>query len=129
MLLDAGARPTDDDIAAARKIKNKQDRDTVLKMFNVSPTENQSDEVSNFKANGSITGNKVNVRTSPSLSSNVIKQLNAGHPIYISQQDGDWYLVQTASGTKGWVFGDYVRREGESSQSKKEDYGKIPVVF
>ena len=63
--------------------------------------------------NAVIAGNKVNIRTKPNTSSKVIKQLNAGHSVRVSQEtnakDGKWYLIETASGTKGWVFGKYVK--------------------
>ena len=66
-----------------------------------------------FQANASITGDKVNIRTKPNTSSSIIKQLNAGHPVKATKQtkakDGMWYYIQTASGTRGWVFGKYVK--------------------
>ena len=66
-----------------------------------------------FQANASIIGDKVNVRYKPSTSSKVVKQLNAGHPVKTTKQtnakDGKWYFIETASGTKGWVFGKYLK--------------------
>ena len=62
-----------------------------------------------FKANGSIAGDKVNVRAAPNTSSRVVKQLNTGHPVSVSQKNGDWYFIKTASGTQGWVFGKYIK--------------------
>ena len=62
-----------------------------------------------FQTNGSIAGDKVNVRTAPNMSAKVVKQLNTGHPVNVGQKNGDWYFIQTASGTKGWVFGKYVK--------------------
>ena len=63
----------------------------------------------NFKANGAIVGNKVNVRSQPNTSSKVVKQLNAGHPLKVVENNGDWFFIQTASGTEGWVFGKYIK--------------------
>ena len=66
-----------------------------------------------FQANASITGDKVNIRTKPTTSSSVVKQLNAGHPVKATKKtkakDGTWFYIQTASGTQGWVFGKYVK--------------------
>ena len=66
-----------------------------------------------FQTNASITGDKVNIRTQPNTSSKVVKQLNAGHPVKATKQtnakDGRWYFIETASGTKGWVFGKYLK--------------------
>lgn len=63
--------------------------------------------------NAFITGDKVNIRTKPTTSSSIVKQLNSGHPIKVTEQkkakDGTWYYIQTASGTQGWVFGKYVK--------------------
>ena len=68
-----------------------------------------------FKANAHITGNKVNVRTAPNTSSKVVKQLNSGHPVLIIKSSGNWYFIQTASGTKGWVNKGFVQR-GENKK-------------
>ena len=73
----------------------------------------QANQKNTFQANASIAGYKVNIRTKPTISSNVVKQLNAGHPVKTTKQtkakDGMWYYIQTASGTQGWVFGKYVK--------------------
>lgn len=77
-------------------------------MLNAAHSKSQPKANSSFTANGSITGNKVNVRRKPNIKSKVVKQLNAGHPVSITGQNGDWYHIRTASGTEGWVFSDYV---------------------
>ena len=69
-------------------------------------------------AKGSINGNKVNVRTAPYTSSKIVKQLNSGHPINITKRNSDWYFVSTASGTEGWVFGDFVIVKDQNQEKK-----------
>lgn len=70
---------------------------------------NDDIKAKSFKTNGSIAGDNVNVRKSPNKSSKVVKQLNTGHPVNVGQKKGDWFFIQTASGTKGWVFWKYVK--------------------
>ncbi|MBR0317649.1 MAG: ankyrin repeat domain-containing protein [Synergistaceae bacterium] len=70
-----------------------------------------------FSENGFIIGNKVNVRTKPNTKSKVITQLNAKHPIYAFEKNGDWYHINTANGIEGWVFGEYVALAGEASKT------------
>lgn len=71
-----------------------------------------------------IIGNNVNVRAAPSIRTNSLNRLNSGHPVSISRRssetDGDWYNVRTASGTSGWVRGDFVRLN-EDTQSQYEN--------
>jgi len=68
-----------------------------------------SSSSSSSNANGTIKGDKVNIRTRPSTSAKVVKQLNTGHPVNIIEKKGDWVHIKTASGTEGWVFGKYVK--------------------
>lgn len=64
-------------------------------------------------AKGTINGNKVNVRKRPTTKANVVKQLNAGHPVDVLEsseaENGLWYHIRTASGTEGWVFEDFLQ--------------------
>ncbi len=66
-----------------------------------------------MKAKGTINGNKVNIRKRPTTKANVVKQLNAGHPVDVleSAEAGGrlWYHIRTASGTEGWVVEDYLQ--------------------
>ena len=83
-----------------------------------------------FPVSGYITGNKVNVRRSPSIESSSVNRLNSGHPVSVSRRsaeyDGDWYYVKTASGTEGLVKGDYValNTNAERTQQERENRRK-----
>ena len=56
-----------------------------------------------------IGATNVNLRAKPSLTSNVIGQVDKGDKLYIVSVDDPWYLVSVpARGLKGWVFGEYV---------------------
>jgi len=78
----------------------------------------------NFPVAATIFGNKVNVRRSPTINSSSVTQLNAGHPVSVSRRsseyDGDWYQVKTASGTQGWVKGDYVALNTNAKRTQQE---------
>ncbi|MBP8128946.1 MAG: PEGA domain-containing protein [Candidatus Hydrogenedentes bacterium] len=56
-----------------------------------------------------LTGDKVNVRTGPSTSHDVMTQLRLGATVHIlSGPNDNWYNVRTADGTVGWIRGDYL---------------------
>ena len=78
----------------------------------------------NFPVSGYITGNKVNVRRAPSIEAVSVNRLNSGHPVSVSRRsaeyDGDWYYVKTASGTEGWVKGDYVALNANAERTQQE---------
>lgn len=67
---------------------------------------------SDFPLPAIIAGNKVGVRESSYQSARIKNVLNTGHPVSVSRQsylnDGEYYYVRTASGTEGWVKGDYL---------------------
>lgn len=71
-----------------------------------------------------ITGDKVNVRSDPNIESYSRKQLYSGHPVSVSRRssetDGDWFYISTASGTNGWVRGDYVRFSDNVTRTQQE---------
>lgn len=95
----------------------------------------------NFPVSAYITGNKVNVRRSPSIDATSVNRLNSGHPVSVSRRsaesDGDWYYVRTASGTEGWVKGDYVslntnaertQQEVENRRKSLPARGVVPII-
>ncbi len=84
----------------------------------------QLDRQGGFPVAATISGNKVNVRRSPTINSSSVNQLNSGHPVSVSrlssESDGDWYYVRTASGTQGWVKGDYVALNNNVQRTQQE---------
>ena len=89
-----------------------------------SATPSQSYAQQNFPVSAYITGNKVNVRRSPSIDASSVNRLNSGHPVSVSRRSaetgGDWYYVKTASGTEGWVKGDYVSLNANAERTQQE---------
>lgn len=58
-----------------------------------------------------ITGDKVRLREVPSTKQRIKADLYSGDVFYEFSRDGSWVLVaSSASGLKGWVHGDYVRK-------------------
>ena len=67
-----------------------------------------------------IWGDKVNIRSKPSLKGDVIMQLNNGEVVYVKKQteeyetinyDTDcWYQIEV-DGKRGWVFGTFTSRQ------------------
>jgi hypothetical protein len=63
-------------------------------------------------------GSDVNLRTEPSLSSEVITMLKQGEPVYaIEWVDGEewpWLQVITREGQKGWMYGQYFKADDDA---------------
>lgn len=54
-----------------------------------------------------ITGNAVNLRSSPTTASTSLGKLYKGDEVTVTGKNGDWYTV-TADGKRGYVYGQYV---------------------
>lgn len=59
-------------------------------------------------ANGTITGDNVNVREGPDLSKNIITRFNKGHRVDVFEQSGEWYRIKLEDNKFGWVFYKYI---------------------
>lgn len=57
---------------------------------------------------GTISGNGVNIRIEPDLSSDVITKLNKGEKVDVFERSGDWYKIQLPEQKYGWVFNQYI---------------------
>ena len=76
-----------------------------------------------FGADAYIVGTNVNVRKFPKTSSQVVAQLNTGHPVKrvvsdslksaqggtVLYESGKWHFIRTEEGIEGWVFNKYLR--------------------
>lgn len=52
---------------------------------------------------------RVNLRSAPDTSSDVLAVLEVDLPIFVEANEADWLLVRTVSGQVGWLRGDLVR--------------------
>jgi len=59
---------------------------------------------------------RVNLRSGPSMETEVLAVLHAGTPVFPEREDGEWVLIRTFSGQAGWVYTSLLR-EGWSSPS------------
>ncbi len=79
----------------------------------------------------SITASQiVNLRSGPGTAYNRVGQLKAGQtlPIVGKNQDGSWWQVQQANGSKAWIAGWLVRASGAVDQiAVAQDIPKAPV--
>lgn len=66
----------------------------------------------NVPESATITGNNVNLRSSPSVNSYSNNRLNSGQHVSVhkisSESGWDWFYVKTSTGTEGWVFSEYL---------------------
>ena len=65
---------------------------------------------------GTVSVVRLNVRVQPSMNGAIVGRLTQNDAVTITDTsaDGDWYQVQTADGTEGWVFADYVATDADS---------------
>lgn len=70
---------------------------------------------------GYITGSVVNVRSSPSTSSEVVLKLKEGASVAVAALSGDWYRIKTSGGTQGWVSREYLSIRGANSSRGDEE--------
>lgn len=61
---------------------------------------------------GTVTGDRVNVRSGPSLSSTVLCQYNTGQKVTVLSKEGDWYKISLANDKTAYIFGQYVSTTG-----------------
>jgi uncharacterized protein YraI len=68
---------------------------------------------------GTVSVVRLNLRVQPSMNGAVVGRLEQNDTVTIveTSADGDWYQVQTADGTEGWVFADYVATAADRSAS------------
>lgn len=55
---------------------------------------------------------KVNLRSGPSTSEDIVKILVQGTPVVREKQKGEWFLVRTLTGTVGWVHRSLLTSKG-----------------
>lgn len=51
-----------------------------------------------------VTGSRVNVRSQPTTSSDVLFQVSQGQSLELVEEVGNWYLVETEAAKRGYVF-------------------------
>lgn len=77
-----------------------------------------NDSPSNNPSSGQITTDSLNVRTSPSLQSNVIGKLNKGNVVQIHSEQNGWTKI-TYSNQFAWISSEYVKKEQNKSEKKQ----------
>lgn len=77
---------------------------------------------------GVITGNSLNVRTSPDTNSEVIGKLNSGTTVDILSQENTWTEI-TFQGQNAWISSQYIqagkKQEKQEKQQETNDNGTI----
>lgn len=72
---------------------------------------------------GVITGITVRMRAEPSTSSKIITNLDQDNKVEVLEKKDDWYKV-SYKGDTGYVFGEYIKVNGEVEESPKEEETK-----
>ena len=57
----------------------------------------------------------INIRTSPTRHSKSVGSVSAGQKLIKYEENNGWYMIETESGTKGWIKSDFLT-ENESKQ-------------
>ena len=86
------------------------------------------------KVKGKITATTLNVRSNPSLTSDIIGKLKEGEIISLLEEKKDWYKINFQQKT-GWVFSKYVNKlknnekKNESSEETESKIGKVNATI
>lgn len=75
-----------------------------------------------------IVGDDVNVRTSPSLTADVITKVSSGYKVNIVVRSDEWFNVELSNGTKGWINKQFIAI-GSSKVSRGGSMGEQIVTF
>lgn len=70
--------------------------------------ESSSDTEEHQSGSGTVNADILNVRSRPSLESDVIKKLKNGTHVRIDQRNGEWLYIDAGTDTHGWVHQDYI---------------------
>ncbi|MGE6259525.1 N-acetylmuramoyl-L-alanine amidase [Heyndrickxia sporothermodurans] len=91
---------------------------------------------SNVESYGTVTVDRLNLRSAPQLSSRIIKKLEIGEHIKILQTTQDWVNVLSGN-EQGWVSSQYVQMDATkndmnkhgtaSNNSSNKNFGKVTV--
>lgn len=72
---------------------------------------------------GVITGITVRMRSEPSTSSKIITNLDQDNKVEVLEKTDDWYKV-SYKGDTGYIYGEYIKVNGEVEESPKEEETK-----
>lgn len=73
---------------------------------------------------GEITCESLRVRSGPSTGDGVLGTVVQGERVWVMGQSGNWYLIQAASGLRGYAHGGYVQLLAAGQQG----FGRPPMV-
>jgi N-acetylmuramoyl-L-alanine amidase len=69
-----------------------------------------ADEDARGETRGEVTASSLNVRTGPSIHSEIAGSRRRGDKVTILSQNRDWYEITLSQGVTGWVHSDFVRK-------------------
>jgi len=61
----------------------------------------------------------LNVRSEPNKKAKIISKVYPGGIYTFEEEQNNWYLIAIGNGEKGWILGDYVKKEGEDENKEK----------
>ncbi|MDT7540444.1 MAG: hypothetical protein QOE33_348 [Acidobacteriota bacterium] len=73
---------------------------------------------------GTVTASKLNLRSTPDTSGNVIKQLPRGTLVEIVEEQGDWLKV-SVGGQQGFVSEGFVSRQEDAPEADTDDSASV----
>ncbi|MGB5686362.1 MAG: SH3 domain-containing protein [Candidatus Electrothrix sp.] len=75
-----------------------------------------------------VKNDNVNMRSGPSLDTDVVWKLGIGFPLKVVKKSGDWFQVKDFEGAIGWVHKDVIDRSGHMIvKAQKKNKGKINI--
>lgn len=65
-----------------------------------------------------VTATVLNFRSSPKITNNIIGKLLLNQTVTFIQKEGNWSLIQTTAGKKGYVYNTYIKDKPASTVNK-----------
>jgi len=75
-----------------------------------------------------VSGDNVNIRLRPDTSSAIVGRVNKDEVVSILEDKGEWYRIEPASSTFGWIHKRFVKRQEEKLAQKGEEKEEIVSV-
>ena len=77
---------------------------------------------------GTVTGDVLNVRSKPDISSEVLTKLDKGAKVDIYERSGDWYRISIGNERFGWVNREFLSVRGETVSRGLEVEAPVKVT-
>jgi uncharacterized protein YgiM (DUF1202 family) len=94
-------------------VTGKKGKWLMIELPSKAPVYINKENVTSRDGIGTVSANNALLRTAATVSSSVVGKLNKGATVKILKEYLDWYEISAPKGSYGWIYSDYVKKEGE----------------